>query len=78
MLTAYLLHQLQQTYPKAQIVNLINTDLQKDYKESMKTICCYYGVCNLSFGDFEKKEGHPSDKGMKSICQQLTEVLVNK
>lgn len=75
---AYLLHQLQQTYPQAQIINLINTDLQKDYKESMETICRYYGVCNLSLGDFEKKDGHPSDKGMKSICQQLTEVLVNK
>ena len=75
---AYLLHQLQHTYPQAQIVNLINTNLQKSYKESMETICRYYGVCNLSLGDFEKKDGHPSDKGMRSICQQLTEILVNK
>lgn len=75
---AYLLHQLQHTYPKAQIVNLINTDLQKSYKESMETICRYYGVCNLSLGDFEKKDGHPSDKGMRSIYQQLKEILVNK
>lgn len=73
---AYLLHQLQLTYPKAMIVNLINTDLQKSYKESMEAICNYYEICNISLGEFEKKDGHPSDKGMESICQQLTAVLV--
>lgn len=31
----YLLNRLQQTYPDAQIVNLINTDLKKDYKKTM-------------------------------------------
>ena len=75
---AYLLYELQQTYPKAQIVNLINTDLKKDYKESMETICQYYHICNISLGDFEKIDGHPSKKGMKSICQQITQILIKK
>lgn len=73
---AYLLYELQQTYPKAQIVNLINTDLKKDYKNSMETICQYYHICNISLGDFEKIDGHPSKKGMESICQQITQILV--
>lgn len=72
---AYLLYQLQQTYPNAQIVNLINTDLKKDYKETMEAICLYYHVCNISLGDFEKIDGHPSKKGMESICQQITQIL---
>lgn len=75
---AYLLYELQRTYPKAQIVNLINTDLKKDYKESMKTICQYYHICNISLGNFEKINGHPSKKGMESICQQITQILVKE
>lgn len=72
---AYLLWQLQKTYPQAKIVNLVNTDLQKTYKESMEMICRYYGVCCISLGDFEKKDGHPSEKGMASIYQQITKAL---
>lgn len=75
---AYLLYQLQQTYPNAQIVNLINTDLKKDYKKTMETICLYYHVCNISLGDFEKIEGHPSKKGMESICQQINLILAKE
>lgn len=75
---AYLLNRLQQTYPDAQIVNLINTGLKKDYKEAMETICQYYHVCNISLGDFEKIDGHPSKKGMESICQQITQILVQE
>ena len=72
---AYLLYQLRQTYPEAQIVHLINTDLKKDYKEAMETICQYYHICNISLGEFEKKSRHPSKKGMESICQQITQIL---
>lgn len=72
---AYLLYELQQTYPKAQIINLINTDLKKNYKESMQTICQYYHICNISLGDFDKKDNHPSKSGMKSIYQQITQIL---
>lgn len=75
---AYLLYELQQTYPKAQIINLINTGLKKDYKESMEIICQYHHICNISLGDFEKIDGHPSKKGMESICQQITQILVKK
>lgn len=75
---AYLLYELQLTYPKAQIINLINTDLKKDYKKSMETICQYNHVCNISLGDFEKIDGHPSKKGMESISQQITQILVKQ
>lgn len=74
---AYLLNRLQQTYPNAQIVNLINTDLKKDYKEAMENICQHFHICNISLGTFEKKEDHPSRSGMKSIYQQITQTLKN-
>lgn len=72
---AYLLYELKVTYPKAQIINLINTGLKKEYKESMQIICQYYSICNISLGDFDKKEDHPSKYGMKSIYKQISEIL---
>lgn len=75
---SYLLYQLKQTYPTAQIINLINTGLKKDYKESMETICQHYHICNISLGYFEKEGEHPSAEGMESICQQITQILVKK
>lgn len=75
---AYLLYQIQQTYFNTKIINIINTDLKKEYKESMEIICQYYNICNISLGDFEKKDGHPSKKGMESIYQQITKALITK
>ena len=72
---AYLLNQLQQTYPDAKIVNLVNTGLKKAYKEAMENICQHFHVCNISLGYFEKKEGHPSKAGMMFIYQQITQAL---
>lgn len=68
---AYVLNRLQQTYSDAQIVNLINTGLKKDYKEAMETICQYYHVCNISLGDFEKIDGHPSKKEWSPSASKL-------
>lgn len=75
---AYLLYQIQQTYFNTKIINIINTDLKKEYKESMEIICQHYNICNISLGDFEKKDGHPSIKGMESIYQQITKALIIK
>ena len=44
----------------------------------MGTICQYHHVCNISLGDFEKIDSHPFKKGMESICQQITKILVKK
>lgn len=75
---AHLLYQIQQTYFNTKIINIINTDLKKEYKESMEIICQHYNICNISLGDFEKKDGHPSKKGMESIYQQITKALIIK
>lgn len=74
---AYLLNRLQQTYPDAQIVNLINTGLKKDYKEAMETICQYYHVCNISLGDFEKIDGHPTKKEWNLSAGKLLRLWLN-
>lgn len=74
---AYMIDFLQRMYPKSKLVNIINTDLKSEYKRSMEAICRYYQVCNISLSGIEKQEGHPTKKGMYSICKQLNMSLYN-
>jgi hypothetical protein len=39
----------------------------------MREICTHYQVQLVELHDIEKQNGHPSIKGMKSICEQLLE-----
>lgn len=73
---AYLLHNIKINYPNAQIINIINTDLDKKYKSSMESLCMYYKVCCISLGEFDKINGHPSKKGMEMISNQISKVLI--
>jgi putative uncharacterized protein (fragment) len=41
----------------------------------MDEICRHYGVTNIHLRDIDKQWGHPSIKGMKSICEQVCKVL---
>lgn len=71
----YLLGQLKQLYPQARIYNITNTGLSEAVTESMDEICRHYGVPNIRLHDIDKQWGHPSVQGMKSISDQLWEVL---
>lgn len=72
---AYMLHQLKQAYPKAQIYNITNTQLSKDVTESMDTICRQYGITNIRLQDIDKQMGHPSQAGMKAIAAQVASAI---
>ena len=64
---------LQKRYPQAKIVSILNSELRETVNESMREICSHYGVQLIELHDIEKQNGHPSVKGMKSICDQLLE-----
>ena len=68
---ACLLDKLQKTYPKATIYSLLNSELREEINESMREVCKHYGVQLIELQDIEKQNGHPSIKGMESICQQI-------
>ena len=70
---ACLLDMLQKRYPQAKIVSILNSELRETVNESMREICSHYGVQLIELHDIEKQNGHPSVKGMKSICDQLLE-----
>jgi len=70
---ACLLDMLQKRYPNAKIYSLLNSELREPINESMREICKHYNVQLIELHDIEKQNGHPSVKGMKSICEQLLE-----
>jgi hypothetical protein len=38
-------------------------------------VCKHYGVQLIELYDIEKQNGHPSIKGMQSICDQLIKAI---
>lgn len=72
---AYLLHGLQEKYPRAKIYNITNTGLSDAITRSMITICEHYKVPNIMLKDINKQAGHPSVVGMKSISDQVMKAI---
>lgn len=66
-----LLTRLALRYPAAQVVVMLNSELQEEVNESFRTVCKHHGVQLVELQDVEKQNGHPSIKGMQSICAQL-------
>lgn len=72
---ACLFDQLRRRYPQAQIYSILNSELREEINESSRTICKHYGIQLIELHDIEKQNGHPSIKGMKSICDQLIDAI---
>lgn len=72
---AYLLANLQNRYPGTELYVIINTELGDDVTSSMKTICDHYNVPYIQLRDIDKQWGHPSQKGMKAIADQVAAAL---
>ena len=72
---ACLFDQLREKYPQAQIYSILNSELREEINESSRTICKHYGIQLIELHDIEKQNGHPSIKGMKSICDQLIQTI---
>lgn len=72
---AYMVNWIQLHHPNVQVYYLINSELRDDITESMKEICNHYNVPYIELKDIDKRSGHPTVKGMKSIAEQVTKVL---
>ena len=68
---AHLLDSMNKLYPDALIINICNTEMGKNIRESMAEICKHYGVHNVILQDIDKQRGHPSQNGMKQIASQV-------
>ena len=74
---AYMVNWIKLHHPNVRVYYIINSDLRKDITESMKVICRHYGVTYIQLENIDKKNGHPTVKGMKAIAEQVGDV-VNK
>lgn len=72
---AYMVNWLKLHHPNVRIYYIINTDLKPEFTESMKVICNHYNVPYIQLKDIDKKNGHPTVKGMKAIAEQVSEAL---
>lgn len=62
---------MKQNYPNAKVYFILNTDLKDWTNESVMTICKHYGIPVIVLKDIDKQLGHPSEKGMKAIAEQV-------
>lgn len=72
---AYLMDHLLERYPTADIYVLSNCDIKQDVTESMAQICQHYGVKMIQLENIDKKNGHPTMKGMTEIANQIIKVI---
>lgn len=75
---AYMLSYMLGRYPNVEIYFLLNSELDETINESVKTICKHYNVDCIELNDIDKKEGHPSIKGMSQISDYLSKKLNGK
>ena len=74
---ANLLQQAKERYPNVKIIFIINSELRKEIVESTKVICSHYDIPYIELKDIDKKQNHPTVKGMRSIAQQVL-TFINK
>ena len=72
---AYLLQQAQSHYPNVDIYYIIGDELREDITESTKEICRHYGITYIQLQGIDKKLGHPTIKGMRSIADQVLNTI---
>lgn len=72
---AYLLHGLACRYPGTAVYVIINDILSDEITQSMKTICDHYQVRYIMLHDIDKQWGHPSQRGMSQIANQVAAAL---
>jgi hypothetical protein len=66
---------LKEELPEAQIVCIINTNLKDVICKGMKKACEHYGIKAVVLKDIDKLNGHPTEKGMAQIKEQVINAL---
>lgn len=72
---AKLLSGLKANYPMARTYFILNSELRPEINESVHVICRHYGIPCIDLHDIEKQGGHPSQKGMRAMADQIKAVV---
>ena len=66
---------LKELLPEANIVFMMNTGLKDEISDAIREASKHYGTYCLELEDIDKRSGHPTIKGMKSIKEQVKKFL---
>lgn len=72
---ARLVSTIRTNYPQAELYIIINSELKPEHTETMQTVARHYGVKSVLLHDIDKQQGHPSQKGMAAIADQVVEAM---
>lgn len=68
---AYMLETMKDYYPGTEIHFILNCRLSDEINESVHTVCNHYGIPVVVLKDIDCKQGHPTQKGMAQIAEQV-------
>ena len=72
---AKMLNDIRLYYPNVDVYFILNSELKADINKSIDEVCHHYDVPVIKLKDIDKKSGHPSIKGMKSIAEQVLKAI---
>jgi len=61
-----------------QVVVLLNTELKEEITDGFRDACVHNGIRYLYLKDIDKECGHPTEKGMAQIAEQVAAFLTEK
>ncbi len=61
--------------PNAQVVCVVNTDLNPQLETEIPAACRKYGIVCVRLHEIDKEYGHPTARGMSQIAEQIGNAL---
>ena len=71
----YLTCKIRNTLPDAKIFCVLNTELKQKIEDGFGGACGKYGIDVIKLCNIDKRNGHPTIKGMKQIKEQIMEYI---
>lgn len=65
------LHRIKEELPDAKVYFIVNTMLKNEIHEGILKACGHYGVKPIVLEGIDKVNGHPTEKGMEQIKNQV-------
>ena len=73
----YLVELLTKSLPYANVVYILNTELNPQINEAAELACRHYGARLIKLHDIDKIQGHPTARGMAQIKDQVMAELLS-
>lgn len=67
----YFVGRVKEILPEAEIVFLINTELKPAIGDTIEAVSRHFGTHSLRLGPIDKRNGHPTIRGMQDIREQV-------